>query len=270
MCHLTRAVALVGCLLATTTLSAQMTGGGAVPAASSPGEDAGPFARVLLVQYGAMTAGGTYASLPSQTGYVYYAASAITPVFQAGQGATSGHALHVNAVRYFRAGLPPMLALGLDVATSIGYMELDWKKIYEEDQLERSMGDMTWELTLGPTLAYNPVPRLILEAGLRLGVGMIGMSSVSLKDYPLSNNTTADVTDDNTTPSMGLARVISLRARYAMFVLGFETRAMTAKRENDYFIANGSRIESFQYSIDQKSTISTLTLGMAFSPSRRR
>jgi hypothetical protein len=249
--------------------SAQVSGGG-IERPGNASQPQGVLDDHRFFELGILTAGGTYGKLP-QTGYVYYTETAATNAFSKGQGATSGYVFAFHERSYFKLEIPPQMRVGLDIAVTSAYVNVDWVSIYEDDKaVSGTTGDIMVDLMLGPMVSFSPVANLALDASFSLGYGMAGGSGVYVTNYPLSDGSKATVDDSNSKFGFGLANAFSLRIRYAVFTAAWETHSNSAKRVHDYYASstNGNSGD-FTYTVNNKMPTSRLTFGMIIRPKSR-
>jgi hypothetical protein len=244
------------------------------PAAAQPGgveprqrsHAEGVFSNQNVFQFGSVTASGTYSKMPSQTGFVYFTEGSITPVFNAGQGATKGGFLAYHRLTYLGFALPQQWKVGVDFAIAAAYVGIDWSEIYDDPKVSGS-GDGLVDATIGPMLSFNPIGKLVFDATARIGYGAAGGSMVSVSDYPLENGTSATVDDTNTEPGAGTSTAFGLRVRYGAFMVGWEAHSNTAARIRSYSAsttgAQGRNAE-FEYTIASKMPTSRFSVGFTF------
>jgi hypothetical protein len=221
-----------------------------------------------ILEFGAATPGGTYAKMPSQTGFVYFNESSITPVFNAGQGAGKGAFVAFSNVTYFGLDIPPQVKLGLDVSFAGAYVDINWAKIYDDKLPGASKnGDALADITVGPVLSYNVADMLILDLTARAGYGAAGGSHLKFDDYPLSDGSNAVVDDSNWDPSFGLSSAFGLRVRYGGFMLGLESHSNVGTRKHKYLITTTgktNRTGDFEYSVNSPMPTMRLSLGIVY------
>ncbi len=219
-----------------------------------------------IIEFGAATPGGDYARLPSQQGRVYSTASAISSAFNGGQGATQGwHASYQN-VAYFPLDFSPRLKLGADFGIAAAYMPVDWATIYQTSTLAQNYGDIIGDASIGPMLSYNPIGRLVVDASVRAGYGLMGLSRMKVVDYALPDGSAVIVEDANTIPATGLATAFGLRARYSGFTLGWEMHRNAGSRTRTYTVTtpNVGEPNDFDYVVASRVPTSRLSFGFVF------
>lgn len=219
------------------------------------------------LEFGQSTPSGAYANMPSQRGFVYFTEPAITPVFNAGQGATKGGFLAYHHVSYLGFDLQPQFKVGIDVGLAAAYAPVDWPGIYRTTNFETNVGDGMLDATIGPVFSYTPGDKLAFDISLRGGYGVAGGSKVVLQGYPLSDGSIASVGDSNDNPASGPATAFGVRARYGAFMLGWEAHSNGGPRLRSYTVTTSgktNRQSNFNYTINSPMPTSRLSFGFVF------
>ncbi len=253
---------------------AQITGGGEINNPSTtPKEEKTTESNELspikkyngFFRVGRTTPSGIYGTPPSPDGFIYESFNG-----EDGLGVANGFSFELSSISYFNIPNVEQFGVGIQFGFGGTYSSVDWSNLdfWDDDDLDYIL---TAELYLGPTVAYNPFDKFVINASFLVAPSLFQSPTM---DYSFSNSDGSYSRSlDIETQSLYFTQMgFQINVQYGALSLGLEILSGTA--EYDYDIVEDTSIfDGFQWNytnntlseeavIDVRTT--RLLLGVAF------
>lgn len=157
------------------------------------------------------------------------------------------------------------LADGLRLGINVDYLEVTYHQFtynnnFEEDIL--FMGQVSSKV--GPSLSFNPVSRLVLDAFVKAKIPWVGAAYFSADD--------PDLDEESFLGTMGFGFSTGLNIRFGVLIVGFDYSSSNLKLENRDFAPSiyfpdkylGNYLKGSDYGDKTKMAYYNFTLGLNF------